>query len=763
MADRDELQEATEAFDLCVDASSENHAAALADLKFARLGEQWPEQIRRMREARDAPCLTINKLPTFIRQVVNDSRQNKPQIKVRPVDGAADVETADVINGLIRNIEQVSNADVAYDTAVDFAASCGFGFIRVDIAFAHDMSLDKELRIKRVSNPFAVYPDPHSVEADSSDWNLCFITEAMAKSVFEARYPKAEKVDWQGGDMSLYTANWTDGEQIIVAEYWKREEYDCPIVLLSDGMVVEKNAMENMAAIMQASGLTVVGERTTKRFKITQKIMSGAEILSTDKWAGQYIPVVPVYGDEINVEGKRYFHSLIRHAKSAQQRVNYWASTTTELVGLQPKAPYIGPVGFAAKDPNWTTANSENHPYLEYDGPVPPQRQGFASVPAGALQEMLNANDDLKSIVGLYDASLGARSNETSGKAIMARQREGDVSTFHIIDNLSRAIRHTGKILIDLIPLVYTGPRIVRVLGEQGDVAEAVIGGEQDDPKMQMQGMAEQMQKAKRIYDLNAGKYDLVTEAGPSFTTRRAEAAEQMVDLIRAFPDAAPVIGDLLAKSLDWPGAEEIARRLKALLPPQLQEQPELESLPPEAQQIIMQMQQQAAQMGQQLQEAQTEASGGIAKANADMQTTQMEIASNEKIKAAEIASNERITMAELMAKQKSETDTRQSEENRNARDRMHETRMNRMTGQMLSGGQPMPADPFDEQTAAIKQLSESQAASTQALMEAIMRATQAIIAATTAPKVLIRDPQGRPAGVETVRPNTVNGPTTVQ
>jgi len=758
MADKDELQEATEAFDLCVDGVSENHKAALEDLKFVKLNEQWPEKIRKLREQRNAPCLTINKLNAHIRQVVNDARQNKPQIKVRPVDGGADVETADVINGIIRNIEQVSNADVAYDTAADFAVSMGFGYIRVAIDYAHDLSLDKELRIKRVSNPFAVYPDPHSIEADSSDWNVAFITEAMSKANFEARYKGAEKVDWKGGDYAQLGENWTDGEQVVVAEYWKREEYDCPIVMLSDGMVIEASALENMREIMAATGIQVVGERTTKRFKITQKIMSGAEILSADQWAGQYIPIVPVYGDEVNVEGKRIFKSLIRDAKSAQQFLNFWRSMTAELVALQPKAPFIGPKDAFASDPNWATANSESHPFLEYDGMVPPQRQPMAGIPAGALQEAMNANDDIKSIIGLYDASLGAQSNETSGKAIMARQREGDVSTFHFIDNLSRAIRHTGKILIDLIPLVYTGPRIVRVLGEQGDVTEAPIGGEQDDPRMQMKGIQETFQKAKRIFDLNAGKYDLVVEAGPSFTTRRAEAAEQMVELIRAFPDAAPVIGDLLAKSLDWPSSDEIARRLKDLLPPQLQEQPELEALPPEAQQIIMQMQAQMAEMGAKLQEAQSDAQGAMVKAQADLQTTQMQTASAEKINLEKIASAERIAIAEMQAKQADAERQRMADANDANQQRIHDTRLARMVGQAGNEGKPIEGDPFEEIARGLEVVGQAVvqgqtaiAQSQQALAEQVNQATQTITAAVMTPKRIIKDEAGRPIGVEAV------------
>ncbi|MDX5332101.1 MAG: hypothetical protein LPK04_12980, partial [Caulobacteraceae bacterium] len=309
--------------------------------------------------------------------------------------------------------------------------------------------------------------------------------------------------------------------------------------------------------------------------KVVQHVVTGAEVLETVEWAGRFIPIVPVYGEELRIDGRRRLRSLVRDAKDPQRMFNYWRTTTTELVALAPKAPFIGRKGaFETDAEKWATANVQTHAYLEYDGPEPPMRQPFAGVPAGALQEALNASDDMKAIMGLHDASLGARSNETSGRAIMARQREGDVSTFHYIDNLSRAIRHAGRILIDLIPKVYAAPRVVRVLRPSGDAKLAAVNQPVAVRETDAQG---QEREVRRIYDLSVGKYDLTVRAGPSFTSRREEAATQMIELIRAYPAAAPVIGDLLARNLDWPGAEEIAQRLASLLPAQVRsEAPEL-------------------------------------------------------------------------------------------------------------------------------------------------------------------------------------------
>jgi hypothetical protein len=252
---------------------------------------------------------------------------------------------------------------------------------------------------------------------------------------------------------------------------------------------------------------------------------------------------------------------------------NYWRTTSTELVALAPKAPFIGAKGaFVTDAEKWATANIQSHAYIEYDpvpGGSPPQRQAFSGVPAGAIQEALNAADDIRAITGLHEASLGQPSNETSGRAILARQREGDVSSYHLIDNLSRAIRHAGRILVDLIPHVYSAPRVIRTLGPDRKETQRIKVNQ--PTQVQQKGPDGQMQAIERIYDLTTGKYDVTVDAGPSYTTQRQEAASQMIELLRAYPQAAPIIGDLLAKNLDWPGADEIAQRLQAMLPAQLQ------------------------------------------------------------------------------------------------------------------------------------------------------------------------------------------------
>lgn len=599
MAERDTLAEEKEAFELAYEAEADNRITALESLQFARMGEQWPDKIKRERETENRPVLTINKMPAFIRQVVNDSRMNRPQIKVKGVDDKSDAATAQVLEGLIRNIEYVSKADVAYDTAVDAAASMGWGYIRIAVEYEYDDSFDKGLRIKRVANPFSVYGDPFSTEADSSDWNQAHVVEYLKEDEFERKYKGADKVDWDATYGQL-KAPWREDEEVMVCEAWRREQVKRNILLMSDGHVLGEKEYLAAKDLFDAMGITVKQSRPAQSYKITQRIMTGAEVLETNEWAGQYIPIIPVYGEEINIEGKRYFRSLIHNAMDAQRMFNYWRTQATEMVALAPRVPFIGEEGAFDADPNWETANTKSHPYLMHKkGTGMPQRQpldGGSSI--GAMSEAMAAADDMKAIIGMYDASLGARSNETSGKAINARKMEGDVSTYHFIDNLSRAIRHVGCCLIDLIPKVYGPQKIIRVLGE--DQKEKVVKLAGGQPQPDMNGPLPD--GAERIYDLSVGRYDVAVSVGPGFTTKREEAAAQMTEFIRSYPPAAPIIGDILVKAMDWPQAEEMAERIKKMMPPQISG-----GMPPELQKMIQEGQQKLQEQGKQIEQMQAE------------------------------------------------------------------------------------------------------------------------------------------------------------
>tara|TARA_Y100000592_G_scaffold25302_1_gene39844 strand:- start:1264 stop:3480 length:2217 start_codon:yes stop_codon:yes gene_type:complete len=573
MAEQDNelIELAKEQFAQALDAFEANQTRYEKDVKFGRMGEQWNADDIEERKNQGRPSLTINRMPSFIRQVVNDARQNKPSIKVHPFDDTADPDTAEVINGIIRNIEQVSKADLAYDTAIDCATSGGFGYFRIDLDYADDDTFDLDIRINRILNPLTIYPDAASTSADSSDWNYCFVTEMMPRDEFEDQYPDAEAIDWSPTHLDDNDQAWYDKDQVRVAEYWVREPINKTIYLMSTGDVVSEEIYNELQAEYEATGIELLNTRETTSHKVTQYIMNGQEVLETNEWPGKYIPIVPLYGEEIFIDGERHFFSLIHFAKDAQTIYNYWRTTTTELVAMAPKTPWIGPAGAFDTDlDRWQNANTETYSYLEYDGEVPPQRQPFAGPPAGALQEALNASDDMKSVMGLHDASMGAQSNEISGVAISKRVRESDTSTYHFIDNMARAIRHAGVIIVDLIPMIYSKPRMMRVLGEDGMAQTVAINQPITEEQQMLQGqqMMERFEAMSAIYDLTVGKYDVTVKAGPSYTTQREEARESMIALLQAFPQAASVTGDLVVDAMDWPNSDVFAKRLKALLPP---------------------------------------------------------------------------------------------------------------------------------------------------------------------------------------------------
>jgi hypothetical protein len=673
--EEDILTDAQEAFKEAQDHENRNREAALEDIRFARLGEQWPEAVRRDREKDARPCLTINSLPSFIRQVVNDARQNKPGINVHPVDSQADPETADIFNGLIRQIEQSSDAEVAYDTALDFAVTGGFGYFKINTRYATDDTFDQDIVIERVANPFSIYGDPNSTEADSSDWATAFELDQMSKKAFEKRWKDADAVSF---DSMRPIETRTATERVQIAAHWTREDSRKQIVAVtmpdpnadpmqvamamklgvSDQLIIDLDIYEENSDLFQALGMQVQGSpRDVPCWKVTQRILSGADVLETIDWAGKFIPIIPVYGEEVNVEGERHLRGLVRDAKDPQRMFNYWRTTSTELVALAPRAPFIGKKGaFETDKAKWDTINTQNWSTVTYDGAEKPERQPFSGVPAGAIQEATNASDDIKRILGLYNASLGAQGNETSGRAILARQKEGDVSTFHFIDNLSRAIRHAGRVIIDLIPKTYSTARIIRIIGEDGKQQAVNIapskpleddseGGaapamaESPNGPMPMQGgaqapippqgqqapiqglpgaaapmgqpmldpaMQQQLAQVARVYDLTVGKYDLTVQAGPAYSTQREELNTVLVELIRAFPAGAPVLMDLVVKSFDMPDADEVAKRLQALMPPAAQgPNPQMQQMQQQFQAAIDQAHGQLQQMGQKLQAAQ--------------------------------------------------------------------------------------------------------------------------------------------------------------
>ncbi len=616
------VETAKKRFQLAVDAESEIRKMALEDLKF-RSGEQWPDGIKRQRETDGRPCLTINQIPQFIRQVTNEQRQNRPSIQVNPIDDEADPETAEIIQGIIRHIEYDSSADAAYDTAFEAAVTSGFGYWRVNTAYNGPMSFDQDIKILRIRNPFTVYMDPNAKEPDYSDANYGFVMETYSKDEYKAKYPKSDlaaTADWKSiGD------DWVQEETVRVVEYFYKETETKTICLLNDQSTVMKDYVPEKLP----KGVSIVSERETQIDLIKWAKLNGVEVLEETDWAGRWIPIVPVLGQELDIDGKRVLEGIVRNAKEPQQQYNFMASASTEAIALSPKAPYVVAEGqIEGREHEWKTANVNNYAVLTYKGisidgrpAPPPQRNTVEPAIQATTEAMMQASADLKAVTGIYQAALGAQGNETSGKGILARQSQSQGSNYHYVDNLTRALKHTGRIILDLIPKVYDTQRVMRIIGEDGAQSTATIGP--SDPSMSPEEQAEAA-GVERIYDITVGQYDVTISTGPSYQTKRQEAVVSMMQLVSAFPQLMAVAGDLLVLHMDWPGAKDIADRLKTVLPPAIQaldDKTRMAQLPPELQQQFAMLTHQNQQLTQTLEQATNDVKNQVTAKQAELES----------------------------------------------------------------------------------------------------------------------------------------------
>lgn len=593
------VDEAKKRFARCEERESETRKRWRDDYRFANgdpdNGWQWDDALRKQRELDRRPHLTINKVKQHNRQITNDARQNKPAVRVYPVDDGADRQTAEVFNGIIRHIESQSSADTAYDTAQEHAVDAGIGYWRVVTDYADDDSFDQEIYIRRVKNPLNVYLDPDIQEVDGSDARFGFVFKPMPKEEFEAKYPDADAVEWpmEGGD------DWLSKDTIRVAEYYRRTETKDTLYADEQGNTLLASQMD--ADMLKVAKAQKLRSRPVYTAKVEWFLIAGDQILDRSDIPGKYIPIVRVIGEEIEIDGRLDRKGHTRAMKDAQRMYNYWTSSAVEFVALQGKQPYVAPAeAIEGYEQYWDNLNDANIPYLPYNAvdengnAIPaPQRQQPPVMSQAYMQGMQIATQEMKEASGQYDASLGSKSNETSGRAIIARQREGDTATFHFVDNVARAIKYTGKILVSWIPVVYDTKRVLRILGEDGNESRVTI-----DPQ-QPQAYAKQQhpltREVQEIYNPSVGRYDVEVQVGPSYSTRRQEAFQSLTDMASRNPQIMQVAGDLVMKAADFPMAEELAERLEKTLPPGLKDDDN--APPPEVAQLQQQLQQTQGQL----------------------------------------------------------------------------------------------------------------------------------------------------------------------
>ena len=610
----DILATARARLDLAVSALSESREDEIDDLRFYAGSPdnqwQWPADVLATRGAVQGqtinarPCLTINKLPQHVRQVTNDQRQNRPGAKVIPVDDNADVEVADVFNGMIRHIEYISDADVAYDTACENQVAYGEGYIRLLTEYCDDATFDQDIKIGRIRNSFSVYMDPLIQDPTGADAKWCFVTEDIPKAEFERMYPDAAPITTLQslgvGDQSI--SNWLNEDTIRIADYYYIDYDRATLNLYPGNMTAFAGTPEDKQ--LRAIYGKPKRSRESDRPKVKYCKINGYEILEEHEWAGKWIPVIRIVGNEFEVDGRLYVSGLVRNAKDAQRMYNYWVSQEAEMLALAPKAPFIGYGGqFEGYEDKWKTANTNNWPYLEVNPDVTDGQGAVLPLPAraqppmassGLLQAKAGSAEDIKATTGQYNASLGMGSNERSGRAILARQREGDVGTYHYGDNLARGVRHIARQLVDLIPKIYDTQRIARIIGEDGETKMVKINPDQPEPVNRI--MDEQGVVIEKIYNPGVGKYDVVAITGPGYATKRQEALEAMAQLLQGNPQLWQVAGDLFVKNMDWPGAQEMSKRFAKTIDPKILAE---DDKSPELQAAEQQIQAMGAEMDQ--------------------------------------------------------------------------------------------------------------------------------------------------------------------
>lgn len=562
--DEEILQECRDRYQQCITNDAENRNMALDDLRFLA-GEQWPIQAKQLRTLEGRPCLTINKLPTFLHQITNEQRMNKLGGKIHPVDENADEETAEVVQGMVRHIEYDSNATVATVTAVNSAAAVGFGFFRLATDFESPKSFDQKIMFKRIRNALSVHIDPLSQEPDGSDMQFCFIDSLEPRAEFKRQYPDANANNTNLIGQQMYQG-WFTENTVLVCEYYRVKKTEAELCRMVDGTVAWADE------IPPAMKKLVKDRRKSYKCEVEWFKVTGSDVLERTVIKCKWIPVFPVYGDEIDIEGKVIRSGMVRPAKDPAQMYNYWMTSATEEVSLRPKTPFIMAEGQDEGYENmWATANTRSYSSLIYkpttvDGLLvpPPQRQQMADVPTGVLAMAMHASDNIKATTGLFDSSLGARGNATSGVQEREQNLQGDMANYHYADNLKITYRHALRCIVDMIPHYYDAARTVRILGED-ETSEVVKINQPIEHPNKETGAIETV-----MHNLTIGEYDVTVSSGPAYTTQRQEAAEFMTDAMQAAKDpaAASVLTYLAIKNRDLAGAEEATKMLKKLLPP---------------------------------------------------------------------------------------------------------------------------------------------------------------------------------------------------
>lgn len=592
------IDECKERLRLGEEAERENRQEGEYDLKFAD-GDQWEERIEQERSADQRPCLTINITDAVVRRVINACRENRPRLVVHPVSDA-DVTDAKVREGLIRHIQYSSNSDYATDTAVEGAIRAGWGYFGIDWDYTAPDSFDRELKFVSFPNQFSCYRDPASIMPDGSDMNWFIETTWKHKNDYQAQFGALDPDGFPWVNRVDNISNWLTKEQIRVAKYWRVQHVRDELLRMSDGDVILRSDLPRKS-IVRGMQLSIVERRPTVRKQIQCFLLTAKKVLQAEDVPGRWIPRFPVYGRALNLNGATRLKGLVRDLRDPARMYNYAQTAKTETYALQPKAPWMGAEGFMeGHEAAWRDANRKPIVALEYkpirneDGSYnpPPQRQEPPQPNAGFAEWGESTRSDFLMVAGMpNDPGQDARGEVVSGVALRKRQGLADISHFDFYDNLTRTMRHAGRVLLDRMPSTYTGQQVVRIVKEDG-TADTVTLNEQQQGDGPI---------AKVLNDMTKGDFDCVVDTGPAYQTKREESSEALIELLGTplGETVAKTSGDLVVRAMDFPNADSVADRIEAVTPA-AQMSDKFKDLPPKAQAIIAGLQAQLKDSNQQ-------------------------------------------------------------------------------------------------------------------------------------------------------------------
>lgn len=601
-------------FKLSEDADKENRKNGLEALKFRRGGkDQWEDKVYTLFGEQNKPRESYNQIPQFLHRITNDMRVNMPQTRFSSGTNGQEA-VAEIYEDLARAIQHTSEAEVAYDIAADSQVTIGWGYWRYITEYENDFSFDQIIKIVAIPNAFTIYDDPNCLNQDFSDRKFLIQVCDVPLADFNTEYGK----DYDANDLKSIgdsTPEWATDTTVRVAEYWE---------IRHEKKKLYRDAYGNISD-QQPEGEYDEREVSVPRVKWYK--CTACEVLDSKDWPGVYIPYVRVSGETLVIDGKVYYSGVVESMMSSQRQYNYWLNSATELVALAPKAPFVAAVGqLEGLEHIWDQANVKNFPYLPYK-PVtvngttapPPQRMQNGADISAMMALVKQAQENFYVTTGIYPASLGAPSAEKSGRAILARQNEGNVSTFHFQDNMARALRFGGRIMADLFPKIYDGSRDIKLLKEDKTKWEARINDPYNDPETGEQ----------QVFDMTAGTYDVAVTTGASYATKLMEMSESAVQMAQAYPPLMQVAGPEIVRAMDWPNADQIADALERALPPQLQKPVDQQDIPPQVQVALQQSEQAIQQLQAQLEQASQalqEADAKLASKDADIQIKQADL-----------------------------------------------------------------------------------------------------------------------------------------